>query len=426
MSSVSYFQDVFAEALAREVTDGLFSSLPKVNKIKTSNDGSHGRANNRLDNHFSSRSNSDQSNFLSRNQEIPTQINSNRRMDIVTDDISSGKKLEVVNGRDSPAEHEISGFVPKEPPPHARKFNPFISLNQSPKQDQRQKISNFRFRSNSQNVNRSRINNRGRSISNGINEINNRFQHQSFNTVRRSDQTTTESSIITGFMPSTPPTWARKFDPVPGRESFEIDFDDLNLGVTTESPNLFTVEYDGDYPNDISDDILRSGNVGKTLAETSSSNTNLQTQQINVLGALRSTGNVFNSPKYKIAGKADGVGRRARLQLPLQQQANGQVPSNRFTPPPPPPPRETLETENSIIGNGGRQLFTEETTGLRIVPDDSEEERDLQDIIEAAEDYDFDSFDEDYDEDDSRTNRLTIGRQLNEQNFVSNVQIGLI
>ena len=329
--------------MAAEVKNGLFSPLPKKDEIATSSGFPKQSNSNRLrgpskfrnsakknskqlqsrnnrksskisrstpkrninDNSFQSRRNLRTSLFSGSNQEIPTQVSSAQTTGHQS---TNNIKRNTISTTEEPSYNDTTGFAPKAPPPHAKQFNPFASQQTTTSE---QHSSNFRFKASSNSRNKVFDNNNGKQ--------NNRNNHlakaKNLDSSSNDARATSDNVIIKGFAPKAPPPFAKQFNPVPGASENNFQFDEV-FKSTTGFPDFFTTDYDDeDSFNHFTDyDSNTPGSRGKALSDTTSfshtttqsvPDSGAQNQQISVLSALSSSGNVLNSPKYTVAGKAD-------------------------------------------------------------------------------------------------------------------------
>ena len=218
---------------------------------------------------------------------------------------------------------DVTGFAPRTPPPHAKKFDPF-SPNTNAIQQQ---ISKFQLRAQTKpSISTST------SSSNSLND--NANQANSFSSSRKTikisgfapkappksakqfnpvptnrrnanripKRSTKVNTVVdhTGFAPVAPPPSARKFNPVPGISNAESFVFSNSKRIPVTHVNSGRGK---SLNSDISDEDNSLSNIGSDLSNDNS--VNLQNQQINVLSALSSTGNILNSPKYTVITDED-------------------------------------------------------------------------------------------------------------------------
>lgn len=229
------------------------------------------------------------------------------------------------------ADNDVTGFAPRAPPPGAKSFDPF-SRNQN---NIKQQTSKFQFKPKTNEVDTTGFAPKAPPPNaNQFNPVPKKSQ------LRFVKSASTSNAVIdtTGFVPVAPPPTAKKFNPVPNRgktiafdfgadkerttaisdfvsttpmsydsftinpdSDFKLNLDSVGKALLNSQPLGVTSADTADYDlSEYSDDYTNDLNVGVPLPDAQNLQNHAQNQQINVLGALSSTGNVLNSPKYNL------------------------------------------------------------------------------------------------------------------------------
>lgn len=378
-------QDVFAKALAAEVSNGIFSALPEKQSASPrsfTTAPARGTTRFRMPTTFAEedtntvtpRSTARRSNTSGSRRTTPVSqrrtntarpniIKSNNQENLtpITSQASSSSRGKNSNGdnvnlrrvnkniRQKSITPETTtefddptGFAPRAPPKTAKQFNPFAPN----KNAKKQQLAKFQIRPKTSNVDTTGF--APRAPPPNAKKFNpvptKKPKNQFAKTTKPQRATSSLAKEFEGFVPVSPPATAPQFNPVPGtsntptfnfQTTVPTTLGFTNADFTTISPfdytnGNFNSDYDSDYDttddydyiNNIGKALLDDGdqsqfgvtadysdydsedyaaianpNVGRPLTAANAAVNNAQ-NQINVLGALSSTGNILNSPKY--------------------------------------------------------------------------------------------------------------------------------
>ncbi|KAF2358543.1 Chitin binding domain [Trinorchestia longiramus] len=234
--------------------------------------------------------------------------------------------------------NDPTGFAPRAPPKTAKQFDPFSSNKNAAKQQ----LAKFQIKPQNNAVDTTGF--APRTPPPNARKFNPVPTKKSAAAFRKTESSASVAKEIRGFVPVSPPPTAPQFNPVPGAANtatfnFPTTVGFPNNELTTQPPIDFTdvaydLNYDNNYDSTSEYDYEDLGSAGKTLLDdqnqfsvttdfsvlnTEDYPTDLDSNigiplpavnsgaraptvnvqsQINVLGALSSTGNILNSPKY--------------------------------------------------------------------------------------------------------------------------------